>query len=118
MFTMNPTTGDVSINTNTKVILFAIKNLVLTNYYERLFHSELGSPVAQLLFDLNNNFQFSLLVKRTILDLLEEYEPRVTVTDVEVNDSPDYNKVFIKISANIKNTQLPITANIILERTR
>ena len=61
-FTANPVTGDIMTNNDTRAILFAVKNLVLTNFYERLFHSEIGSPVNQLLFDLVDDPQFSIAV--------------------------------------------------------
>ena len=117
-FTANPVTGDIMTNNDTRAILFAVKNLVLTNFYERLFHSEIGSPVNQLLFDLVDDPQFSIVIRRTILDVLKIYEPRVDVEDVVVLDSPDNNKVYVKVHVKVKNTLTQLKANIILERTR
>lgn len=117
-FTANPVTKDLSTLNDSKAILFSIKNLVLTDYYERLFNSSLGSPVHQLLFDLMDSDQFSIIIKRAVYDVIAAHEPRVDVTDVDVVDSPDNNRIYLKVQANIKNTRLPVVANIILERTR
>ncbi len=117
-FIANPVTKDLAILNDSKAILFSIKNLVLTNYYERPFNSALGSPVYQLLFDIIDSDQFSIVLKRAVFDVINTYEPRVDVTDISVVDSPDNNRIYLKIQANIKNTRLPITANITLERTR
>lgn len=117
-FIANPVTKDLAILNDSKAILFSIKNLVLTNYYERPFNSSLGSPVYQLLFDIIDSDQFSIVMKRAVFDVINTYEPRVDVTDVSVVDSPDNNRIYLKIQANIKNTRLPIMANITLERTR
>ena len=117
-FIANPVTKDLAMLYDSKAILFSIKNLVLTNYYERPFNSGLGSPVYQLLFDIIDSDQFSIVLKRAVFDVINAYEPRVDVTDISVVDSPDNNRIYLKIQANIKNTLLPITANITLERTR
>lgn len=117
-FISNPITKDLVTLNDSKAILFSIKNLVLTNYYERLFNSSLGSPVYQLLFDIIDSDQFSIVLKRAVFDVITTYEPRVDVTDISVIDSPDNNRIYLKIQANIKNTLLPIVANITLERTR
>lgn len=117
-FLPNPVTGDISVLTDTRAIMFSVKNLIMTNFYERLFHSEVGSPVNQLLFDLMDSPQFSIVLKRAILDVLTIYEPRVSLQEVEILDVPDNNRVFIKIHVIIKNTNLPLTISVTLERTR
>ncbi len=118
LFTSNPVTGDIALNIDTKAILFSIKNLVLTNYYERRFRSDLGSPVNQLLFDLDNSSQFSIVMRRVITDILTAHEPRVTITDIDIKADPDNNRVSIDIHVVVKNTLIPITASVMLERTR
>ena len=52
-FVMNPSTGDINILTGEQDIKRAVRNLILTNYYERKFQSDIGSDVSGLLFELD-----------------------------------------------------------------
>lgn len=116
-FTAHPVTGDVSIRYDDDAIKTAVKNLVLTQNYERAFHSEIGSPVTGLLFDLATPMLSSTL-KRVIGDLISNFEPRVNLTDVVVNTSLDNNSVYISIYFTILNTVRPLSLDLTLSRTR
>jgi phage baseplate assembly protein W len=95
----------------------SVKNLVLTQHFERPFHSNIGSPINSLLFDLASPL-LTVTLKRAITDLINNHEPRVNLLDVIVNLSPDNNSVYVTIEFSILNTQRPITIDLVLERTR
>jgi phage baseplate assembly protein W len=116
-FTAHPVTGDVAIRYDDDAIKTAVKNLVLTQNYERAFHSEIGSPVTGLLFDLATPM-LSTTLKRVIGDLINNFEPRVNLTDVGVNTSLDNNSVYISIYFTILNTVRPLSLDLTLSRTR
>lgn len=117
IFASNPITCDVITRKNDRAIKFAIKSLVLTNMFERPFHSEISSPVRSLLFDnFSNNFE--IILTEAITQLLHNFEPRVSVLSVKVEPSHDNNRVFIVISFVIKNTVDVLNVDITLERTR
>ena len=116
-FTAHPVTGDVSMRYDDNAIKAAVKNLVLTQNYERPFHSEIGSPLHSLLFDLATPM-LAVSLKRVITDLINNFEPRVNLTNVDVQVSPDNNSVYVSIYFTILNTQRPITLDLVLERTR
>lgn len=117
LFTRHPVTGDVTTRKNERAIKFAVKALVLTNIFERPFHSEISSPVRALLFDnFSNNFE--IIMKEAIAQLIYNFEPRVEIRDVKVNPSHDNNKVYIIISFVVKNTIDVLTVDVTLERTR
>lgn len=116
-FTAHPVTGDVSMRYDDNAIKSAVKNLVLTQNYERPFHSEIGSPLHSLLFDLATPM-LAVSLKRVITDLINNFEPRVNLTNVDVQVSPDNNSVYVSIYFTILNTQRPITLDLVLERTR
>lgn len=116
-FTAHPFTGDINIRYDADAIKTAVKNLVLTQNYERPFHSEIGSPISSLLFDLATPL-LTVTLQRVITDLITNHEPRVNLTSVVVNVSPDNNSVYVSIYFTILNTQAPITLEVILERTR
>lgn len=116
-FTANPNTGDVSIRYDENAVKASVKNLVLTQNYERPFHSELGSPVHRLLFDLSTPL-LTYTLKQVLIDLITNYEPRVSLNDIVVTLSPDNNSVYVSIYFTILNTTRPIQLDLVLERTR
>ena len=116
-FVANPATGDISMRYDENAVKASVKNLVLTQHFERPFHSNIGSPINSLLFDLASPL-LTVTLKRAITDLINNHEPRVNLLDVIVNLSPDNNSVYVTIEFSILNTQRPITIDLVLERTR
>lgn len=116
-FAVNPFTKDVYVKTNEEAVKTAIKNLVLTQNYERPFHPEIGSPIYGLLFE-----PFTPLIKNTLEKLISQvitnYEPRATLLGVTVDDNPDQNSLDVQIDFRINNIERPITVNVNLQRTR
>jgi len=116
-FAPHPTSGDLAIRVDERAIKFAVKSLVMTSFYEKLFHPEIGSSVKSLMFD-NFGDMFDIIMSETIANVISIYEPRVTVMSVDVVSRPDENKVKIKINFVIKNTTQPLNVSITLDRTR
>ena len=50
-FSANPVTGDVATVTDVIAVKRSVRNLLLTNHYDRPFHPEIGSNVPHLLFE-------------------------------------------------------------------
>lgn len=116
-FTAHPITGDVSMRYDENAIKASLKNLVLTRNYERPFHSDIGSPIKGLLFDLSTPM-LPIMLRKALEDLIRNYEPRVNTTQIDINVSDDNNSVYITIWFTILNTITPINLNLVLERTR
>lgn len=116
-FTAHPVTGDVVRRNDEDAIKQSVKSLLLTRNFERPFHSEIGSPIRQLLFDLPGPM-FAVMMRRAIIDVINNFEPRVNIIDVEVNDDLDANTVYVVLTFSIINTSRPITLDLALERTR
>jgi phage baseplate assembly protein W len=116
-FIPHPVTKDLTRRTDESAVKHSIKNLILTKHYERPFHSEIGSPINELLFDLLTPMT-ALMIRRSVIDLISNFEPRVRLIDVEVIASPDNNSVYLNITFKIVNTERPLTLDFVLERTR
>lgn len=116
-FIANPVTGDVSMKYDDNAIKQSIKNLVMTNHYEKPFHPEIGSQVSALLFEPYSPLTQAML-QRSIINTVENFEPRVVLLSVDVSLSPDDHKVFVSIVFRIINTERPITVDFTLIRTR
>lgn len=116
-FTAHPVTKDLALKYDEQAVKSALKNLVLTNPFERPFHSEISSGVRALMFEPAGPL-LNLVLQRTISDLVNNFEPRVVLLDVVVRDYPDQNSVFVRIDFKIVNTERPLNVEFTLERTR
>lgn len=116
-FSAHPNTKDITKKRDEDAVKQALKNLILTNYYERPFHSEIGSPVRALLFELATPLT-SHMMQRGIIDVIENFEPRVKVMDVTVNMKDQTNACSVSITFEIVGIQTISQLNLTLERTR
>ena len=116
-FGRNTVTNDVNVVTNIIAIKRAVKNLVQTNYYERPFNPELGCGVRGLLFE-NFTPLTAIYLKRKISEVLNNYEPRIELTDVAVDDDQDGNRLVVDIYFTIIGVQGPQQVSTILKRLR
>lgn len=116
-FTAHPVKKDVSVHLNEKAIINSVKNLVSTNFYERPFQPELGSSIRALLFESVDSV-FGASIERRLLDVINNYEPRVSVESVVAIPAPDENGYKVTLTFFIVNLTNPITINFFLERIR
>jgi phage baseplate assembly protein W len=116
-FTAHPVTGDISRRFDENAIKTSLRNLILTNNFERPFHSEIGTPIRGMLFEPFSPMLVSN-IERAIFDAVSSFEPRVNLDNVEVIASPDENSITITLTYRVLNTLRPITLDISLERTR
>ena len=116
-FTANPVSKDVSRKYDENAIKQSIKNLILTKNFERPFRSDIGSQIKTLMFEPITPM-LSALVKKTIQNPLNSYEPRANILDISVLLSPDNNGIYVTIVFAIVNTSTPISVDLFLERTR
>ena len=116
-FTKHPVTKDVVRKFDEEAIKASVKNLVLTQNYERPFHSEIGSQIRGLLFEPATPM-LNAMLKRAITNTIINFEPRVRLNDVVVTILPDNNEVYVSINFTIINTTRPVIVDLILTRTR
>lgn len=116
-FMAHPRTRDVSTRSDEEAVRQSIRNLVMTRNFERPFRSAIGCQVKALLFEPISPLLVAMM-ERTISDTINNYEPRAVLISVQVSFSPENNDAYIVIVFKLKNTQTPISVNLILERTR
>jgi len=116
-FLANPITKDLVKVTNASAIVQSIVNLVQYNHYEFAFHPEIGGNVRKLLFEPADGITASLLSKE-IQDVITNFEPRVTLIGVYVQETQDGNGFNITIEFSINTQTETITVNFFLERIR
>jgi len=116
-FTKNPATKDVAKLFDVQAIKRAVKNIILTNKYERPFNSDFGCNLRGFLFE-NITEPLLVIIKDRVAMAIEKYEPRVTVEDVVVKDDQDKNGLSIMVSFLINGTEAPVSVSTFLQRVR
>lgn len=116
-FNPHPVTKDLMISTGQMAVVKALKNLILTNHYEKPFKPDYGSNIQKLLFELMTPFTAQSIAKE-IEYTIKNYERRVTLKTVDVVANYDYNYYEVSIVFYIENLIQPLSANFILTRLR
>jgi len=114
---LNPANDDVLLTTNENAIEQSIKNLLLTNFYERPFQPDIGSNVKSLLFELASPHT-AYNVKEAIKETISNYEPRCEILDVLVESDEDRHSFNVYITFMAVNSENPRTFNLVLDRVR
>lgn len=116
-FRANPITGDLVMKYDVQAILQSCRNLLLTSTEEIVMDMEIGGGIARMLFELNTP-TFKLQLREKILHVLEKYEPRIEIVDLDVNTTTNQHAVIITLSFYVLNQPDPITVELPLRRTR
>ena len=116
-FTKHPVTKDVSIKRNVEAIKRSVRNLIMTNPFERPFHPEIGSGITGLLFD-NVAPTTAVVLQSEIRQVLNNFEPRIELIDIGVLGDIDKNGYYIRIKFQPINIPDPVTLEFFLERLR
>ena len=115
--TVNPISNDIALRTNEESIKESLKNLILTDRGERLFQPNLGSDVRASLFENATPVTLKILEER-VRDVINNYEPRVSIIDIDVTSFYDDNKVQVTINFYVKNREDPLSVDVFIERVR
>lgn len=89
----------------------------MTSPGERPFDPTLGSGVRALLFEPVSPFT-ALDLQEAITQVLQNYEPRVRVVSVDVNDDADRNRYSVQIEFQIVATLDTGEVDFYIERLR
>ena len=100
LFKAHPISGDVTVKTDADAVKRAVKNIVLTNYYERPFKPSLGGNIRGLLFELDTDRKLNR-AKERLTKTIEDFEPRVE--NVRCRFKTEGNSLDVTIFYNIKN---------------
>lgn len=116
-FTVHPIRKDISKNIGDMSVINSVKNLILTNHYEKPFHPEIGSNIQRLLFENMDNITASA-IEREIQQTIQNFEPRVSISSISVSPDFDNNAYSVGMEFYIINRTEPITIQFFLERVR
>ena len=94
--------GDVNKVTGVESVKRSVRNLVLTNFYEKPFHPEIGSGVRDMLFENMSPVTASVLAKK-VEDVIENFEPRARLVGVRALPNLDRNEYEVTIEFFVVN---------------
>ena len=117
-FSKKSTSSDISKVSGVQSIKRSVRNLILTNIYEKPFHPEIGSGIRDLLFEPLSPITAFVLSQR-VEDVIENFEPRARLVGVRALPDLDRNSYEITIEFYVQNapTEL-IDTTVLLERLR
>ena len=116
-FTAHPITGNVKALVNRDAVKQSVKNIVLTNFYERPYNPTFGGDILSQLFE-NMDPITEYNIAKNIRTALDNYEPRAIIDDIVSDFYEDRNAINVTITFRIKNDAEPISVNVLLDRVR
>jgi phage baseplate assembly protein W len=117
-FQVNPLNYDLIAIKNETAIARSLRNLVLTQPGERFFNQNLGSRINQSLFEMLDEISASV-IRDEIKNTIENYEPRVSLIDVEVTPNDENYEFNVTIKYYIVGADvLPQQLSFALQPTR
>lgn len=105
-FRRHPTKKDVFRKVNEASIIQSLKNLVQLNYYEKPFKPYIGCDVRNLLFEPATPLTASI-IRDSILKTINNFEPRVSVSEIIVSADIDNNMYVVTITFYIVSSSDP-----------
>jgi len=127
-FDQSPLGPELLLVTNEKAVTQSIKNLIFTNYGERLFQPNVGCNITTSLFELAGVPLQNFLID-SITATIRTWEPRAILETVQVQDlsnpiyytqpaSADKNAIEVTIMYYLINNPKLITLTVMLRRLR
>ena len=116
-FNVHPQNKRLVKHTNEEAVKRSVRNLLLTEKYDRLFQPEVGSRINSLLFENMSEIIVDEL-KNAIKETLDRYEPRIRVIDIIIQANESRHAYDVYIYFEVINSVNPVTLNITLYRAR
>ena len=102
IFSKKQGSDDVNKVTGVESVKRSVRNLVLTNFYEKPFHPEIGSGVRDMLFE-NMSPVTAVVLARKVEDVIENFEPRARLVGVRALPNLDRNEYEVTIEFFVVN---------------
>ena len=113
----HPIRGDIVPLRDDNAIKQAVRNLLVSNFFDRPFQQELGANLKGLLFE-PADYITRIDIKDGIQNVLTKYEPRIQLLGINVEDLSDRNAYRIIVVFRIKEYDTEESVEIVLRRLR
>ncbi len=115
--TIHPIRNDIITLKDDAAIKNAVKNLLISNFYERPFTNDNGANLRGLLFEPVGHIT-NIELRDNIRRVISKYEPRVSVIAIDITDIIDRNQYLINVRFKIKEYGTTTQVEIPLRRLR
>ena len=105
-FKANPLNADLITLKNEAAIARSLRNIVFTSPGEKFFNPDFGSNISKVLFE-NIDEISAIQIKEEIELSIKNFEPRVRLTEVEINPNYDNNQFDVTINYKITGIDVP-----------
>jgi phage baseplate assembly protein W len=109
--------GEIYKKVDAAAVKQSIKNLLLTNHFEKPFLPLYGGNLRELLFELAHA-SIDAEITSNITRAIEAYEPRAKIVDIRVDNQADYNSIGVTVEFRIVNTEETVIFTTTLTRLR
>ena len=116
-FRPHPNTGQISRKTNVDAVKLSLRNLILTNKYERLRNPRFGGNIRRYLFEQIEP-RIESEIKQEIEYMVQNYEPRVELIETTVTASEEQQAVYVKLVFYTVSAKDPQEVDLVLYRVR
>ena len=114
--TPHPSSGDLVLKQDIDAVKRSIRNIMLTNNYERPFKPNFGANLRGLLFELADDLT-KFEIRSQIIEAITQLEPRVSIEEIYLNNSRA-NTMHVNLHYGIRGVQEPQEIEVILQRIR
>jgi len=114
---LHPIRNDIMPLKDDNAIKNAVKNLLISNFYERPFSRDKGANLRALLFEPADSIT-EISLKENIRRVIRKYEQRVLIKNIEVQFMDDQNSYRITVNFKIKENDTRQDVEIVLRRLR
>jgi phage baseplate assembly protein W len=97
---IHPNKNDIIPLTDIDAIKQSVKNILLTNFGEKLFKPKFGSHVSGRLFENASRF-VAISIRDDIKRALEKYERRIKILEINVIENIDSNAYDVSLTFQI-----------------
>ena len=97
------TDGDIFRKTDAASVKQALKNLILTNRFEKPYRPNYGANLSGLLFELADEDTGNEVLAR-IKNQINRFEPRAKILNIKVTSRPDYNSINVYLEFRVVST--------------
>ena len=113
----NKPSGEIYKKESAAAVKQAVKNLMLTNYFEKPFQPRFGGNLREMLFDLADDDAEEDIEER-VTNAIAVYEPRAKALNVTAVATPDRHSIRVTVEFRVVNTQETVTISTVLARLR
>ena len=114
--TPHPSSGDLVLKQDKEAVKRSVRNIMLTNNYERPFKPNFGANLRGLLFELADDMT-KFEIRKQIIEALEMLEPRVRVDNIFLTQSRA-NTMHVNLHYGVVGVKEPQELEVILQRVR